>query len=153
MQKRESSSRLTSSRTRFRKKYLMSWHLNARSEDNHKHLIVAATGTGKTMIAAFDYARICRGLGERPTLLFVAHREEILRQALATFRGVLRDQKLCVNYWSAEPHRKTKSTCFAPSKATTLVDCMVARWMRLNTSSSTNSIMQRQPDTSDCWNI
>ncbi len=55
-------------------------------------LVVAATGTGKTMIAAFDYARICRKLSERPSLLFIAHREEILRQAMAAFRAVLRDQ-------------------------------------------------------------
>lgn len=57
-----------------------------------RHLVVAATGTGKTMIAAFDYARVCRAAGERLPLLFVAHREEILRQALGAFRGVLRDQ-------------------------------------------------------------
>ena len=44
------------------------------------------------MIAAFDYARVCRQTGEKPPLLFVAHREEILRQALGSFRGVLRDQ-------------------------------------------------------------
>ncbi|MBL8888198.1 MAG: DEAD/DEAH box helicase family protein, partial [Phycisphaerales bacterium] len=56
------------------------------------HLIVAATGTGKTMVAAFDYKRWCASSSPRPTLLFVAHREEILRQALGTFRAVLRDQ-------------------------------------------------------------
>ncbi len=60
--------------------------------DHHRHLVIAATGTGKTMIAAFDYARISRATGTKPTLIFVAHREEILRQALATFRGVLKDQ-------------------------------------------------------------
>jgi superfamily II DNA or RNA helicase len=57
-----------------------------------RHLVVAATGTGKTMIAAFDYARICRQTGDKPALLFVAHREEILQQALGSFRCVLRDQ-------------------------------------------------------------
>lgn len=55
-----------------------------------KNLVVAATGTGKTMIAAFDFARWYR---ENPnaTLLFVAHRYELLDQSLKTFRTVLRD--------------------------------------------------------------
>jgi superfamily II DNA or RNA helicase/HKD family nuclease len=61
-------------------------------QGKHRHLVVAATGTGKTMVAAFDYHRWSRSPGELPQLLFVAHREEILRQALGTFRAVLRDQ-------------------------------------------------------------
>lgn len=63
-------------------------------QGKHQHLIVAATGTGKTMVAAFDYHRWSRQQGgeRRPSLLFVAHREEILRQALGTYRAVLRDQ-------------------------------------------------------------
>ncbi|MFP4640492.1 MAG: DUF3427 domain-containing protein [Guyparkeria sp.] len=58
-----------------------------------RHLVIAATGTGKTMIAAFDYQRLVRqrGDGSRPSLLFVAHRKEILQQARDTFRHVLRD--------------------------------------------------------------
>lgn len=59
-------------------------------QGKYRHLVVAATGTGKTMIAAFDYRRW--GGNRRPSLLFIAHREEILRQALGTFRAVLRDQ-------------------------------------------------------------
>ena len=55
-----------------------------------RHLVVAATGTGKTMIAAFDYKRWAGS--RKPSLLFIAHREEILRQALGTYRAVLRDQ-------------------------------------------------------------
>src|SRR5262249_1669104 len=57
----------------------------------------AATGTGKTLIAAFDYRKWCRqvvpesGPLARPRLLFVAHREELLRQSLTAFRHVLRD--------------------------------------------------------------
>jgi superfamily II DNA or RNA helicase len=61
-------------------------------QNKFRHLVVSATGTGKTMIAAFDYARVSRQAGRRNSLLFVAHREEILRQALGAFRGVLRDQ-------------------------------------------------------------
>jgi superfamily II DNA or RNA helicase len=54
-----------------------------------RNLVVAATGTGKTVIAALDYARQA-GPGH-PSLLFVANRREILQQSLATFRQVLRD--------------------------------------------------------------
>ena len=56
------------------------------------HLIVAATGTGKTMISAFDYRDYAAETKTKPTFLFIAHREEILRQALNAFRVVLRDQ-------------------------------------------------------------
>ena len=55
-----------------------------------RNLVVAATGTGKTVIAALDYRRL-RAAGEVDRLLFIAHREEILRQSLSTFRHVLRD--------------------------------------------------------------
>ena len=57
-----------------------------------RNLIVAATGTGKTVIAAFDYKDFCSiHPGEPCRLLFVAHREEILKQSLETFQGVLKD--------------------------------------------------------------
>ena len=55
------------------------------------HLIIAATGTGKTMVAAFDYRSFADRRGGLPRVLFVAHREEILRQARAAFRQVLRE--------------------------------------------------------------
>ena len=55
-----------------------------------KNLVVAATGTGKTVISAFDYKAF---INDKPTarLLFVAHRKEILQQARATFQGILKD--------------------------------------------------------------
>ncbi len=57
-----------------------------------KNLIVAATGTGKTVVAALDYRRFCRKNQGKPNrLLFVAPREEILRQSLDCFRSVLKD--------------------------------------------------------------
>lgn len=58
---------------------------------NFKNLIVAATGTGKTVISAFDYKNFCKELYRPANLLFVAHREEILKQSIATFRGILKD--------------------------------------------------------------
>jgi HKD family nuclease len=62
-----------------------------RAHGRTRNLLVAATGTGKTVVAAFDYRNTCRIEGGRPRLLFVAHREEILRQAMRTYREVLRD--------------------------------------------------------------
>jgi superfamily II DNA or RNA helicase/HKD family nuclease len=62
-----------------------------RAHGRTRNLLVAATGTGKTVVAAFDYRSTCRIEGGRPRLLFVAHREEILRQAMRTYREVLRD--------------------------------------------------------------
>lgn len=58
----------------------------------YRNLVVAATGTGKTVISAFDYRRFVKDHpGSRNRLLFVAHREEILTQSRDTFQGVLKD--------------------------------------------------------------
>ena len=59
--------------------------------DRHRNLVVAATGTGKTVVAALDYRRLVEQSGDRPSLLFVAHRREILEQSLRTYREVLND--------------------------------------------------------------
>ena len=57
-----------------------------------RNLVVAATGTGKTVISALDYKRFRKqNAGSPCRLLFVAHREEILKQSLYTFRAVLRN--------------------------------------------------------------
>lgn len=58
----------------------------------HRNLIVAATGTGKTVISALDYKRFRKQNPHKPCrMLFVAHREEILRQSMYTFRAVLKE--------------------------------------------------------------
>ena len=62
-----------------------------REHGRFRNLVVAATGTGKTVVAAFDYRDACQAVGGRPRLLFVAHRKEILAQARRTYREVLRD--------------------------------------------------------------
>lgn len=60
----------------------------ARTAGRSKNLVVAATGTGKTLIAAFDYEQMLRA-GQVDSLLFVAHRREILEQSRRVFRQVL----------------------------------------------------------------
>ena len=61
-----------------------------RNRGHHRNLVVAATGTGKTWIAAFDFMQLRR---KNPgySLLFVAHRDEILRQSRKVFQLVLQE--------------------------------------------------------------
>ena len=59
--------------------------------DRHRNLVVAATGTGKTVIAALDYKELVNRAKRPLRLLFVAHREQILNQSRATFRAALKD--------------------------------------------------------------
>lgn len=60
--------------------------------NHYKNLVVAATGTGKTVISALDYKRFRKENNQiKCRLLFVAHREEILKQSMYTFRSVLKD--------------------------------------------------------------
>lgn len=66
----------------------------ARLAGHHRNLLVSATGTGKTVMAALDYAGLrdaARREGVRCRLLFVAHRQELLNQARLTFCHALRD--------------------------------------------------------------
>jgi superfamily II DNA or RNA helicase len=61
-----------------------------RRRGRHHNLVVAATGTGKTVVAALDYRRL-RGQLDRSRMLFVAHHKEILKRSRTTFRHVLQD--------------------------------------------------------------
>ncbi|WP_418638534.1 DUF3427 domain-containing protein [Winogradskyella sp.] len=58
-----------------------------------RNLVVAATGTGKTVISAFDYKRF-RKNNKSSKLLFLAHRKEILQKSLSTFQGVLKNNNI-----------------------------------------------------------
>lgn len=60
--------------------------------DRHRNLLVAATGTGKTVVAALDYKRLRASESDQPKILFVAHRKEILEQSLRTYRDVLKEE-------------------------------------------------------------
>ncbi|WP_041086399.1 DEAD/DEAH box helicase [Jeotgalibacillus soli] len=56
-----------------------------------RNLVVAATGVGKTVISAFDFQRFYKQY-PKAKFLFIAHREEILKQSLKTYRTILRNQ-------------------------------------------------------------
>ncbi len=73
-----------------------------REVHNHwRNLVVAATGTGKTVMAASDY-KAFRESHDRARLLFIAHREEILRQSLKTFREVMCDYNFGEKWFGGE---------------------------------------------------
>ena len=77
-----------------------------RIHDRHRNLVVAATGTGKTVVAALDYKRLAADPTRRPRLLFVAHRKEMLEQSLHTYREVLADANFGESYvGGARPER------------------------------------------------
>ncbi|MFC0272999.1 DUF3427 domain-containing protein [Metabacillus herbersteinensis] len=59
--------------------------------NRNKNLVVAATGVGKTVISAFDYKQFKAKNINQARMLFVAHREEILKQSRDTFRAILKD--------------------------------------------------------------
>ncbi|MGH1348904.1 MAG: DEAD/DEAH box helicase family protein [Nannocystales bacterium] len=61
-----------------------------RAAGHRRNLVVAATGTGKTVVAALDYRRLSKQL-KQARLLFVAHRREILEQSHRTFQVALGD--------------------------------------------------------------
>ncbi len=71
--------------------------------DRHRNLVIAATGTGKTVVAALDYRRL---RDRQPRLLFVAHRKEILDQSRRTYRNVLADGAFGETYVGGERPRQ-----------------------------------------------
>lgn len=73
----------------FQRQILEQLEVERRRGRNH-NLVVAATGTGKTVVAALDYRQL-RDRLNRSRLLFVAHRKEILENSRTTFRHVLQD--------------------------------------------------------------
>lgn len=77
---------------------------DSRAEGAKKGLVQAATGVGKTYLAAFDSADYKR-------VLFVAHREEILKQAALSFRNVRRSEDY--GFFNGKQKDTGKSVIFA----------------------------------------
>ena len=59
---------------------------------SNRNLVVAATGTGKTVVSAFDYRNFITENPDKRKFLYIVHREEILRKSLTTYRVVLKDK-------------------------------------------------------------
>lgn len=77
---------------------------NTRAEGANKALILAATGVGKTYLAAFDSRKYKR-------VLFVAHREEILKQAAESFRNVRKSDDY--GFFNSNDKQTDKAVIFA----------------------------------------
>ncbi|MGK2905851.1 MAG: DEAD/DEAH box helicase family protein, partial [Desulfuromonadales bacterium] len=76
----------------FQERILEALERERSSHDRWRNLVIAATGTGKTVVAAFDFKCFYEQSKKQSKLLFIAHRQEILQQAQTTFRNVLREQ-------------------------------------------------------------
>ena len=77
----------------FQKEILEKLQTEREVHQRHKNLLVAATGTGKTIISAFDFKRFYKA-NPKAKLLYIAHRKEILVQARTAYQGVLRDNNI-----------------------------------------------------------
>ncbi len=75
----------------YQRRILEALTIERERHERHRNLVVAATGTGKTIVAALDYRGLRQKAGGDLSLLFVAHREQILTQSLGAFRAVMRD--------------------------------------------------------------
>lgn len=76
----------------FQERILDALERERNAHDRWRNLVIAATGTGKTVVAAFDFKRYYEQKLKQAKLLYVAHRQEILLQAQVTFANILRDQ-------------------------------------------------------------
>ncbi|MCM4155147.1 DEAD/DEAH box helicase [Gramella sp. AN32] len=74
----------------YQKEILAKLHSEREIHNRFKNLLVAATGTGKTVVSGFDFKQF-RSQFPAARLLFIAHRKEILEQAQETFQHILRD--------------------------------------------------------------
>lgn len=92
----------------------------SRSLGHHRNLLVAATGTGKTVMAALDYQSL-RTQMHRHRLLFIAHRKEILEQSRATFRQVLHDYDFG-ELWVGGKHPEVFDNAFASIQSLNATD-------------------------------
>lgn len=79
-----------------------------RGANENKALVIAATGSGKTFMAAFDVKAV-----KPKTMLFIVHRETILRDAMNSFAKVLGRKSSSFGLLTGGTHDFTSSFLFA----------------------------------------
>lgn len=62
---------------------------NLRNNNKDKALLISATGTGKTYLAAFDFKAV-----HPKRMLFVVHRRSIALKAMETFKTIIKDKSM-----------------------------------------------------------
>ncbi|MEO3978237.1 DUF3427 domain-containing protein [Streptomyces sp. CAU 1734] len=77
--------------------------------DRHRNLLVAATGTGKTVMAALDFKQLKKRHGRNLRLLFIAHRQEILQQSMRKYRDILGDVQFGEEFYSGKRPEEWKN--------------------------------------------
>ena len=79
-----------------------------RAHGENKALVIAATGTGKTYMSAFDV------MNYKPkTMLFIVHREEILKKAKSTFQKLLKDRNIKMGLFTGNAKDRDADYLFA----------------------------------------
>jgi superfamily II DNA or RNA helicase len=73
----------------FQQEVLDALEFQRKERGRMRNLVAMATGTGKTVVAGLDFRRLVDS-DEVSSLLFIAHRKEILQQSLTTFRTIMR---------------------------------------------------------------
>jgi superfamily II DNA or RNA helicase len=79
-----------------------------RDKGFNRATVIAATGVGKTYLAAFDFMQT-----QSRSLLFIAHRENILQAALRSFRNALMDSKFGILVRGGNHVQKETGSVFA----------------------------------------
>jgi len=79
-----------------------------RAHGENKALVIAATGTGKTYMSAFDVMQY-----KPKTMLFIVHREEILKKAKETFEKLLRGRNIKTGLFTGNAKDRDANYLFA----------------------------------------
>lgn len=82
--------------------------LESRNNNKNKALIISATGTGKTILAAFDVRRFVEE-HQKAKVLFIAHRELLLTQAKDKFERIIGDKIASYGFYNG--HNDSKCDC------------------------------------------